>query len=145
MRNRGPFMTSFFSFFNRFKVIYCDKTTIEVSTLPTICNFKRSDPIFCYKIQGHLFLLWRHYLQIENKRQKVVYHVLRQIGGLKSIFDGTLKWRVCFWDHSCKILQFWLLWVTPLNPKLGQKGRKFVFHVPMMIERWKWIIKVNLK
>ena len=53
MRNRGPFMTSFFKVLeNSFKVIYCDKTTIEVSTLPAICIFKRSDPIFWLKLQN---------------------------------------------------------------------------------------------
>ena len=30
---------------NRFKVIYCDQTTIETSTLPAISMFKRSNPI----------------------------------------------------------------------------------------------------
>ena len=31
-----------------------------------------------------------------------------------------------------------------INPKLGQKGPKLVFHVPVVIERWKYIVKGNL-
>ena len=32
-----------------------------------------------------------------------------------------------------------------INPKLGQKGPKLVFHAPMLIERWKSIVKGNLR
>ena len=32
-----------------------------------------------------------------------------------------------------------------INPKLGQKGPKLVFHVPVVIERWKSIVKGNLR
>ena len=54
---------------------------------------------------------------------------------LKSIFDETLKWGVCFRDHFLKILQFWLTWWCH-SPKLGQKGPKLVFHVPIVIKTW---------
>ena len=47
MLNRGPFMMSFSKVFqNRFKVIYCDQTTIETSAIPAVCIFKISNPIF---------------------------------------------------------------------------------------------------
>ena len=32
-----------------------------------------------------------------------------------------------------------------VNPKLGPKGSKLVFHVPMVIEKWKSILEGNLK
>ena len=43
---KGAPMTSFSKVLqNSFKVIYHDQTTIETSTLPAICIFKRSNPI----------------------------------------------------------------------------------------------------
>ena len=40
---------------------------------------------------------------------------------MKSTFDGTLKWGVCFWDHFFKILQFRLRWWCHWL-KIGLKG-----------------------
>ena len=47
---------------------------------------------------------------------------------------------VCFCDQFLKILQFYVI-----NPKLGQQGSKLLFHIPMAIERWKSIVKGNLR
>ena len=63
---------------------------------------------------------------------------------IEKVFNRTLKWQVCFWYQFLKILRFWLPWCV-INPKVGQKGPKLVLHVPMVIERWKSIVKWNLK
>ena len=63
---------------------------------------------------------------------------------MKLIFDGTSWWGVCFWDHFLKILQIWLpCWCH--QPKNGSKRSKLVFHVPMLIERWKSKAKWTLR
>ena len=96
MWKRGPFMTSFFSVLqNSFKVIYRDQTTIETSTLPAICIFKRSNLIFLVnfpKFWNMDFLCDVIIFNLCKKGQKVVYHVSRVIERSKSVFDGTLKW-----------------------------------------------------
>ena len=48
--------------------------------------------------------------------------------------------RICFCDQFFKTLQFYVI-----NPNLGQKGSKLVLHVPMTIERWKSIVKGDLR
>ena len=60
----------------------------------------------------------------------------------KSILDETLKWGVYFWDLSQNIAVLTPV-INVINPKLGQKGLKLVFHVPMVKRRWKSIVKGN--
>ena len=62
----------------------------------------------------------------------------------KSIFDGTLKHGdVHVWNEefvSQIIFSKYCIFDSfgfAINPKLGQKGFKLVFSVPMVIERWK--------
>ena len=70
-------MTSFLKVLqNSFKVMYCNQTTIETATLPNSVIFI-----------SFVLLLSPNWA----KKSKVVYHVLRVIERLKSIFDGTLK------------------------------------------------------
>ena len=96
MWKRGLFMTSFFNFLrNSFKVIYRDQTTIETSTLPAICIFKRSDLFFLVNFSNvcnMYFFCDVIFSKLVKKDSKVVYLVLRVMERLKSIFVGTLKW-----------------------------------------------------
>ena len=84
--------------------------TIETSTFPSIYIFKSSNPILQLIFQnfGMFIFLWRHYSQTAEKEPKIEDHVSGVIERSKSIFDRTLKWRVSFWDHLFKILQFWV-------------------------------------
>ena len=88
-------MTSFFNVLRKsFKVIYRDQTTIETSTLPAICIFKRSDLFFLVNFSNvcNMFIFCDVIISKLIKRDpKVVYLVLRVIERLKSIFGGTLK------------------------------------------------------
>ena len=144
MWNRGPFMTSISKIQNIFKVIYRDQTIIETFALLAICISKRSNPILQLIFQNsRTFFFWRHYLQIGWKGHKVVCHVSQVIEKSKSIFNGTLKWRDCFWDHIFKISQFWLSWWRYWL-KNRSKRFKLVLHVSMVMERWKSKVKVAL-
>ena len=83
--------------------------------------------------------------KLGKKGLKVVYHVSRVIERSKSKFDGTLNWGVasemiflllrCSFDSCGEVIK----------RKLGQKMPKLVFHVTMVIERWKLIVKGNLR
>ena len=88
-------MTSFFNVLRKsFKVIYRDQTTIETSTLPAICIFKRSDLFFLVNFSNvcNMYFFCDVVLsKLVKKGPKVVYLVLRVIERLKSIFGGTLK------------------------------------------------------
>ena len=79
--NRGPFMTWFSKVpQNSFKVIYRDQTTLETSTLPTICIFKRSNPTIEFIFQNSeifisfvtslsLYYLYSYIWCIEDERK----------------------------------------------------------------------------
>ena len=88
--------------------------------------------------------------KLGKKGLKVAYHVSMVIERSKSIFDGILKWgkfasvtnfsKYCNFTSSSQNIA-----ILRLNSKLGQKGSKLVFHIPMAIEKWKLIVKRNLK
>ena len=139
--NRGPFITSFSKVLqNSLNVICCDQTT-ETSTLPAICIFKRSNPILLLIFQNSgIFISFVTSLSpnwVKRVQSCISCHISRVIEKSKSILDGTLKWRVCFWDYFLKILQFWLPLVTSLTQNWLKKGSKLVSHVLMVIKRWK--------
>ena len=62
----------------------------------------------------------------------------------KKIFDETLKWGFCFRYHFLKIYNF-ISRGDVINPKLGQKWPWLLFHVQIVIERWKSTVKENLR
>ena len=86
-----PFMTPFSKVLqNSFKVIYRYQTAINFLHFQRFACFTTSNPILCFIFQNSgIFLLWRHYLQIDWKGPKVVYHVWRVTERSKSIFDVT--------------------------------------------------------
>ena len=106
---------------NIFKLIYRDQTTMETSAHPVICSFKILEYAF-------LFIS-----KLDKKGTKIAYNVLRVMERSKLIFD-----------HLLKLLQFKLPWDV-INPKLGQKWLRLVFHVPIVIERSKSIISGNFR
>ena len=65
----------------------------------------------------------------------------REIERSKSIFDRTLQFRNFVSEIAFSKYFSFDSRVDVINPKLGQKGPKLVFHVPMVIERWKSIVK----
>ena len=87
-------MTSFSKVLrNSFKVIYHNQTTIETFEIPAI----KSSPIKSNSLVN-VSRFWNIYFfcdviisKLGKKGPKVVYHVLRVIERLKSIFARTLK------------------------------------------------------
>ena len=55
-----------------------------------------------------------------------------------------MKWGACFWNHFSKYSSFDSRGDV-INPKFGQKRPKLVFHVPIVIERWKSRVQRNLR
>ena len=55
-----------------------------------------------------------------------------------------MKWGACFWNHFSKYSSFDSRG-DAINPKFGQKRPKLVFHVPIVIERWKSRVQRNLR
>ena len=112
-------------------------------------SFLKKIGVFCFLETPVLrFALWpycqRYYLQIGQKGPKVAYSVSRVLERSKKYLIGlwsdefvsdTNFSKYCGFDYRGDVI----------NPKLGQKGPKLVLHVPMMIERWKSIVKRNLK
>ena len=101
-------MTSFF------KVLQIKETTIETSTLPAICTFKRLNAILYLIFQNsEIFISFMTPLSPNwKKRSKLVFHVSMVIERSKSIVKGNLRWSIHFWNHYLKILKFWVLLVT---------------------------------
>ena len=74
------------------------------------------------------------------------------IDRLKSIFNETLRGNYEF-DETIKLFLRSLSQKNcrfdsrgdVINPKLGQNGSRLVLHVPMVIERWKSMVKGNLR
>ena len=137
------------SSFNSFKIIYHDSTTIETSTIPAICIFKKSNLTFwlifqnsgiCISFVTSLSPNW------VKRDQSCISSIedLRVIGRLKSTIDETLKWGVCFWDLFLKKIAIFIPMMMSLN-KVGWKRAQLVFHVPMVIERWNSIVKGDLR
>ena len=85
--------------------------------------------------------LWRHYLQIGWKSPKVVYHMSGVRENSKPTIDRTL--RNLFLRQFSQNIAVSTPMVTIINPKLGQKGSKIAFPVPMVVERWKSVLNGN--
>ena len=74
-----------------------------------------------------LYILCRRWLKDQNQ-------LLMELLSEEFVSEITFS-KYCSFDSGGDII----------NPKLGQKRPKLVFHVPMVIERWKSIVKENLK
>ena len=188
-------------FQNAFKVIYRDQTTIETSTFQLLAFLRDQIQVlansfsfsfsysFCDVIiskldkkGSKLYILCRDWWKDRNKYlmkhwsedfvsditfsksysfnsrgdvinpklgQKwpwLLFHVQIVIERWKSTVKENLRWGFHFWNQSLRILKFWL----PLppwwghQPKNGSKKSKLVFHVPILIERWKSKLKGTL-
>ena len=94
MQNESSLMTSLSKVLqNSLKAIYCGQTTIESSTLPAFCIFKKSNVLVdssTFWNVSFVTLLSPNWV----KNNHFVYHILRVIERSKSIFVRTLKWGV---------------------------------------------------
>ena len=124
---------------NSFKVIYRNQTPIETYTLPIICFFKRSDPTLQLIFQNsEMFIsfvmsLSRNWVK---RAQSCISCIVVDRKIEISIWWKFEVWRLFLRLLSQKYCSFDSLGDV-IDPKLGQKGPKLVFHVPMVIERWK--------
>ena len=50
--------------------------------------------------------------KVGQKAQTLVFQVSMLIERRKSKVKETLRWIICLWNRSLKILKFWLNWVT---------------------------------
>ena len=123
---------------NSFKVIYHNQTPIETYTLPVICFFKRSNPTLQLIFQNsEMFIsfvmsLSRNWVKraqsciscivVDRKIEISIWWKFE----VWSLFLRLLSQKYCSFDSLGDVI----------DPKLGQKGPKLVFHVPMVIERW---------
>ena len=139
MWNRDPLIGSFSKVFqSSFKVTYRDQITIETSIFQAICIFERSNLIHLLSFSK----FWNIYFfcdVIISKLCKEHPHLyIMYIAWDKNRNQYLMKlWIEKFW------LQFWLRGDV-INPKLGQKGPRLVFHKPIVVERLKSIVKESL-
>ena len=81
--------------------------------------------------------------KLGQKEPKVVFH-LQMIERWKSIAKGNLRWSIRLLNHYLKIWSFDFSWWRHQSKNESKKS-KLVFHVPMMIERWKSRVKGALR
>ena len=90
---KGLFYNVIFQHFQTFKVIYWEnRIRIETSTLPAICIFKRLNQSNFSNFWNMYFLCDAIISKLVKKGPKVVYHVSREKGKSKLLFDGTFRW-----------------------------------------------------
>ena len=117
---------------------------------------ERSKSIFDGTLKWEAYF-WDHFLKCcrFNSRGDVInlkfgqrgpkrFHIPMTIERLKSIVKGSLRQSISFWNHYLKILKFWLPEVTSSTQK-GSKRSKLVFHVLILIKRWKLKVKATLR
>ena len=154
----APLWRHFPKLFQSFKVVYRDPTTTESSTLLAICIIEGSNLIFQLNFQNPGIIISFVTLLSPNwvKRAQSCISCLK--GDRKT--EINIWWK-SHWDLLFKKLQVWLLEFFSeisfskngrfdscgevINPKLGQKVSRPVFHVPIMIERWESMVTGNLR